>query len=127
MPWTNRLAGSRVMKAIHFVFSALFLYFAYIQLNDPDPLYWIVIYTGTAAVAFAKGLGRSSEFWTIILIGVAAAGMIVATPGLVDFIASGDIAVIGDMNNAPYVEPAREFGGLLLALCLLFYYYKSWN
>ena len=121
------------MKAIHFVFSALFLYFAYIQLNlilclnDPDPLYWIVIYTGTAAVALARGLGKSSEFWTTILIGAVAAGMIVATPGLVDFIASGNIAAIGDMDNAPYVEPAREFGGLLLALGLLLYYYKSWN
>ena len=120
-------AGSRVMKAIHFVFSALFLYFAYIQLNDPDPLYWIVIYTGTAAVALARGLGKSSKFWTTILIGAVAAGMIIATPGLVDFIASGNIAAIGDMDNAPYVEPAREFGGLLLALGLLLYYYKSWN
>ncbi len=120
-------AGSRVMKAIHFVFSALFLYFAYIQLNDPDPLYWIVIYTGTAAVALARGLGKSSKFWTTILIGAVAAGMIVATPGLVDFIAAGNIAAIGDMDNAPYVEPAREFGGLLLALGLLLYYYKSWN
>ena len=115
------------MKAIHFVFSALFLYFAYIQLNDPDPLYWIVIYTGTAAVALAMGLGKSSEFWTTILIGAVAAGMIVATPGLVDFIASGNIAAIGDMDNAPFVKPAREFGGLLLALGLLLYYYKSWN
>ena len=52
------------MKALHFILAALFLYIAYIQLNDPDPLYWIIIYAGTAAIALAKGLGRSSEFWT---------------------------------------------------------------
>ena len=121
-------AGSRVMKAIHFVFSALFLYFAYIQLNDPDPLYWIVIYTGTAAVALARGLGKSSEFWTTILIGAVAAGMIVATPGLVDFIASGNITAIGDMDNAPYVEPASRiwWDYYSLSVCC-FIITKSWN
>ena len=111
------------MKALHFIFAALFLYMAYIQLNDPDPLYWIIIYVGTAAIALAKGLGVSSDFWTTILIGAAAAGMIIATPSLVEFIASGDLAAIGDMRRAPYVEPAREFGGLLLAFGLLLYYY----
>lgn len=115
------------MKALHFLLAALFLYIAYIQLNDPDPLYWIIIYAGTAAIALAKGLGRSSEFWTTILIGAAAAGMITATPALVEFIAAGDFAAIGDMDRAPYVEPAREFGGLLLALSLLLYYYKNSN
>ena len=112
------------MKAIHFVFGAIFLYMAFIQLNDPDPLYWLAVYVGTAAVALGKGLGRSSEFWTTVLIGATAAGMIVATPGLVDFIGAGDFAAIGDMDNAPYVEPAREFGGLLIAFVFLLYSYK---
>ena len=112
------------MKAIFLVFGALFLYMAYIQLNDPDPLYWIVVYVGTAAIAFARWRGISSDFWTSILIGATAAGMIIATPGLVDFIAAGDFSVIGDMSNAPHVEPAREFGGLLIAFCFLLYSYK---
>lgn len=115
------------MKAIYAVIGALFLYIVYIQFNDPDPFYWIVVYAGTAAVAFAGLLGKSSEFWTTILIGAVAAGMIVATPGLVDFIAAGDIAVIGDMNNAPNVEPAREFGGLFIAFSFLLYCYKTRN
>ena len=110
------------MKAVHFILAAFFLYMAYLQFNDPDPLYWLIVYAGTAAIALAKGLGRSSDFWTTILIGATAAGMIIATPSLVEFIAAGDFAAIGDMDRAPYVEPAREFGGLLLALILLLYY-----
>ena len=109
------------MKAIKLGLSALFVYMVYIQLNDPDPLYWIVVYGGVAAVTFGHVLGKSSDFWTTILIGATAAGMIVATPGLVDFIAAGDVAAIGDMGNAPYVEPAREFGGLLIAFVVLLF------
>lgn len=113
------------MKLVNAMLGVLFLYMAYIQLNDPDPLYWIVVYAGTGAVAFAKSLGKSSEFWTAILIGAAAAGMIVAAPGVIDFVAEGDIAVIGDMSNAPYVEAAREFGGLLIAFVFLLYSFKT--
>ncbi|MDH3747546.1 MAG: transmembrane 220 family protein [Gammaproteobacteria bacterium] len=112
------------MKALHFILAALFLYMAYLQFNDPDPLYWIIIYAGTAAIALAMGLDRSSDFWTTILIGATAAGMIITTPSVAEFIAAGDFTAIGDMDRAPYVEPAREFGGLLLALVLLLYYYK---
>lgn len=107
------------------IVGALFLYMAYIQFNDPDPLYWIVVYSGTAAVALARGLGKSSEFWTVILVGAVAAGMIVAAPGFVEFMAAGDVAAMGDMNNASYVEPAREFGGLLIAFGFLLYSYGS--
>ncbi|MGI9234075.1 MAG: transmembrane 220 family protein [Woeseiaceae bacterium] len=113
------------MKAIYIIFGVLFLYMAYIQFDDPDPLYWIVVYAGTAAVAFAKWRGTSSEFWTTILIGAVAAGMIVAAPGLVDFIAAGELAAIGDMANASYVEPAREFGGLLIAFGFLLFCYAT--
>ena len=112
------------MKALHVIPAALFLGIAYIQLNDPDPLYWIIVYGGTATTAFARALGKSSDFWTTILIGAVAAGMVIATPSLVEFIAAGEFAAIGDMDRAPYIESAREFGGLLLALSLLLYYYK---
>lgn len=115
------------MKAVFVLLGMLFLYMAYIQLNDPDPLYWIAIYAGTAAIAFARYAGRNSEFWTTILLGAAAGGMIIAAPGLMEFVAAGDVAAIGDMQNASYVEPAREFGGLLIALGFLLYCYKTRN
>ena len=115
------------MKAFHVALGGLFLYMAYIQLNDPDPWYWILVYAGTAAIAFARSAGKNSEFWTTILLGAVGGGMVVAAPGLADFIAAGDIGVIGDMQNAPYVEPAREFGGLLIALGSLIFCYKTRN
>jgi hypothetical protein len=38
------------VKVLHYVLAALFLYIAALQFNDPDPLYWIIVYVGTAAV-----------------------------------------------------------------------------
>ncbi len=113
------------MRTIHFAVCALFLTIAYVQLNDPDPLYWIVVYVGTAAVACGRGFGRHSRFWTTVLIGAASAGMVVAAPSLFEFITSGDIAELGNMDHAHYIEPAREFGGLSLALGFLLYSYKT--
>lgn len=102
-------------------FGVLFAYMAWIQLNDPDPLYWIAVYSGSALVAVAAAFGRSSGFWTAILLGAVAAGMIIAAPGVLDYFAAGEFANIGDMANASYVEPAREFGGLLIAFAFLIY------
>lgn len=110
-----------IVKAVFAALGALFLYMAYIQLNDPDPLYWILIYSGAAAIAFAKSAGKDSQFWTTILIGAVGGGMVIASPGFIEFVAAGDFAVIGDMKNAPYVEAAREFGGLLIAFVFLLF------
>ena len=113
------------MKALYILLTALFLYMVTIQFNDPDPLYWAVVYGGVAAVTLAQALGKRSEFWITVLIGATVAGMIIAAPGFFEFVAAGDIAAMGDMQNAGYVEPAREFGGLLIALAALVYCYKA--
>jgi hypothetical protein len=51
--------------------------------------------------------------------------LIIAVPALVEFLSAGDFAAINDMAKASYVEPTREFGGLLFALALLLYYFKD--
>jgi len=113
-----------LVKYIHFVIAALFFYIAALQLNDPDPLYWVAMYSGTAMIAVSKGFGRFSEFWAAVAIGAALAGLMVAAPAVVEFVSAGDFSAIGDMESANYVEPTREFGGLLIALVLLVYYLK---
>lgn len=82
-------------------------------------MYWIPVYSGTAMVAIAKGLGKSSLFWNALLIGGIAAGLLIAAPGVADYLTSGDLSLTGDMARASHIEPAREFGGLLLALALV--------
>jgi hypothetical protein len=52
-----------------------------------------------------------------IATGMILSGLLIAAPGFLDYLDSGNYgAITGEMmDNVPYVESAREFGGLLLA------------
>ncbi len=98
---------------------------ALLQFNDPDPLYWVWVYGGTAVVAVAKCLGRSSPFWNVLLLGAALSGMVIALPSLLEYLRDGDWASIaGSMESNAHAEPVREFLGLLLAAALLCWYQR---
>lgn len=114
------------MRALNFVFAAVFAVMAGLQFNDPDPVYWVAVYGGTALVALGKALGRYSEFWAAIAIGGVVAGLIFAVPGVLNFIEYGSIdELLGGTTAAKaYVESTREFGGLLIALIVLASYVK---
>ena len=108
------------MKAFNFVVAAVFLVFAAIQLNDPDPLYWIGVYAGTAGVALARAFGRQSRFWTGACVGAVAAGIVTTAPAFGQFLGSGQpMSLLGAMSGGDYIENSREFLGLALALAVL--------
>lgn len=102
------------------------MFMAVIQLNDPDPLYWIVVYVFVGVVPAAKVFGLQSAKLTWVASGMVAAGLLVAMPGFIDYLSSGDFASIGGemMIDKPYVESAREFGGLLIAAFTLLIYQR---
>lgn len=115
-----------MLRILNFVLAAVFFAMAGLQFNDPDPIYWVAVYSGTALVALGKALGRFSEFWAAITIGAVLAGMIYAIPGVLNFIDFGSFDELpGKMTaSKPYVESTREFGGLLIALIVLASYVK---
>ena len=111
------------MKRWSFAAAAVFGVFAGIQFNDPDPLYWILVYAGTAVIALAYGLGRHSRFWTGVCVGAVVAGMFSTAPGFGEYLTSGNVgSLFGEMTGGHYVEDSREFLGLVLALILLVTY-----
>lgn len=55
------------MKILNLVLAALFIIFAFVQLNDPDPVLWIFIY-GVMAVACV--LAAFSAYYPMILAGL---------------------------------------------------------
>ncbi len=113
------------MRNLNFLVGAVLFLFAALQFNDPDPIYWVIVYSGAAFVAIWKGLGRYSEFWTAVVIGAVAAGMLTATPGFFDYLNTGNFnSIFGDMQGPAYIEPTREFLGLLMAMGVLVYYVK---
>jgi Transmembrane family 220, helix len=114
------------MRFLDYVFAVMFLAMAGLQFNDPDPIYWVAVYGGAALVALSRALGRYSEFWAAITIGAAVAGLLMAIPGVLNFIDFGSFSeLFGDMHaSKPYIESTREFGGLMLVLIVLASYVK---
>ncbi len=109
-----------MLKYVFVAGSILFAYVAYLQINDPDPLYWIPVYLGVSAVAMAAAFGRVNRLWTGLAAGAILAGLLITMPGFVDYLQAGDLDIIfADMSSQPYVEEAREFLGLTLALGLV--------
>ena len=100
--------------------AALFLVIAALQLNDPDPIYWVLVYGGTAMIAFAQGLGSHSRFWTGACIGAVATGIISTAPAFGDYLTSENFSsIFNGMGSRDYIENSREFLGLVLAFVLL--------
>ena len=105
-----------IMKYVHIPAALLFLVMAAIQLNDPDPLYWVIVYTASAMVAGTKFIGKKYSTLTAVTFGMVLAGMLISVTGAIDYLTASDFASITNKMSAekPYIESAREFGGLLI-------------
>lgn len=102
-------------KIFSVIFTFLFLWAAYLQYNDPDPLLWYAIY-GLAALASVLFL--LNRLPLVVVVGLAFGylmGSYVFWPEKYEGFAIGG----GDIDN---IEWARESVGLLInAMIMLFY------
>ena len=112
------------MRILDLFLAVLFLTMAILQFNDPDPVYWIAVYGGTALLVLGRAFARFSEFWAAVTIGGVVAGIINAVPGGFNFFQHGELGdIFGSMRaGKPYVESMREFGGLLMSFAVLVIY-----
>jgi hypothetical protein len=125
------MAQSRfsIEKLINWLICAIFFLFAYVQLNDPDPYVWVMVY-GLVAILFAV-----SNFVNIpkIIIKVFILTLLLFAFYHAEFfyewlLSDDKSELFGDMIYAkPYVEGTREFMGLLIAIGALIYLLKRAN
>ena len=110
-----------MFKLFHALSTLLFFTMAAIQLNDPDPLYWVVVYMAGALVSGGLCFGSRLETLSKVTIGMVVAGLLISGPGVIDYFTAEDYSSIyGSMSGAkPYVESAREFGGLFIVAIYL--------
>jgi Transmembrane family 220, helix len=117
------------MRIVNFLFAAMFLLFAFVQLNDPDPVIWILIY-GAMAVLSVMAI---FEFYPRkILIGLLVlflAYSLVYIPGVLEWLRQDNKSDLFDdvakMQHL-YIEEAREFLGLIICVTILvFYLFRS--
>lgn len=117
------------MKILKITFAVLFFVFALVQLNDPDPLVWLIVYGAMVVVSVMSVFRR----YPVRVMTVMAAGYLILTvmhfDGFTDWLASPDRRLLFDdlaKMQFPYIEEAREFLGLLICLfVLIFYFYLS--
>ena len=107
--------------------SAFFLSMGALQLNDPDPLYWVTVYAMTALIPHGRLLQPhyASLFW--ITVGMVFAGLLQSYSGFIDFVTAGDLGLLTApmTDKLPAIEYAREFLGLLFSVACLVGYRKS--
>ena len=112
------------MKILNIVLVIIFVLFAAVQYNDPDPYIWIPIYLFPAAVCFYAAKGKYNK--TYILIGLIPITlfMLAYIPDFIDWIKMGEPSIVETMKaEKPYVELTREFGGLVICVVVLVFQY----
>lgn len=103
------------MKNISLFFSILFIVFAIVQYNNPDPLFWVSLYLLPAIVCFLSYANRPNKMaYIALLIGYATAAIMLFPDRFEG---------IGEQMKAdqPWIEEARESLGMgIVAIAMLF-------
>ncbi len=104
-------ASSTGWRRTNYVMTGIFLLSAVVQLNDPDPLLWTLLYLVAAGVTFVEA--RRGAPWSVTLVlalGTLVWGLGIASRvlGVVPF---GDMFLAFEMRDAG-IEESREMYGL---------------
>ena len=107
----------------------VFTLFAVIQLNDPDPLLWVVIYGLVAIAALLAQFAPQLPLSTPILVYqiVLSVYALFYLPSLFEyFVQPNKIELVGQMKaESPWIEGTREMLGLVIAVVALHFLKSS--
>ena len=107
-------------KLSYILFAVSFALFAYLNLNDPDPLQWVSAYVGTAVLFGLAAAGRGDRRFSGGLAIALGVWMLTMAGGMVDWMHAGFPSITEEMQaTAPHIEVVREFLGLLIAVVAL--------
>jgi hypothetical protein len=113
-------------KLVHIVLSLLFLVFAIIQLNDPDPIQWFLLYFLVAGLFLYSNYKNVSKILLLVLTVAYTVYSLWYFSYFMDWVQiDHKEELFGKMvYEKPYLEGTREFLGLLIAAGGLFFLYK---
>lgn len=117
-----------MLKFLHVFLVALLVYIAWLQLNDPDPLFWVTLYLLAATAPLLALINRPLRIHRYLL-GIASgfclAGFAMVLSGASVYLQHLEDSLIQDMSaEKPYIEETRELLGALIALLIIACY--SW-
>jgi hypothetical protein len=114
------------MKIASSILGLMFLTFALVQINDPDPLLWIAIYGAMVTLSVMAFFNKYSK---VLMIGLAIGYCIYAAlllTSAITWLQSADRSLLFDdiaKMQFPYIEETREFLGLAICIITLMVYY----
>jgi hypothetical protein len=109
------------MKTFNYIFGGLFILFALLQINDPDPYLWIPIYGYAALISILNAKNKYDGFANyalIIFCILYGAKLLLEQDGVVSWYEQHDAENLVQSMKAtkPWIENTREFGGLLIII-----------
>ena len=120
------------MKIFNLIFCILFIFFAALQYNDPDPYLWIPVYIYAAILCWQafKGKYYTGAYLTGVGIYLVYAVYLFFTKdGVMDWAVKHNAENLVETMKAekPWIEDTREFGGLLILIIVLLvnYFYAK--
>lgn len=116
------------MRFVNIFLALMFLSFAALQINDPDPLLWILIYGAMVVICGMAAFGIYNKRVMIILAICYLVYCVVLWPGVSEWLSQENKSVLFDdvmKMEFPYIEESREFLGLAICLLVLAFYLLS--
>lgn len=110
------------MKILNLILAVLFVVFAFVQINDPDPVIWILIYGAMAVLCILAAFGYYYFFVQTGLLIIFIGYSFVFFSGVLEWLRSEDKSMLFDdiaKMQYPYIEESREFLGLLICMLVL--------
>lgn len=110
------------MRIVNFILAAMFLVFAFVQINDPDPVIWILVYGAMAVLCIMAIFEFYPRKFIIGLLALLVIYSFVYVPGVIEWLKQDDKVLLFDdlaKMQHPYIEQAREFLGLFICIVVL--------
>jgi Transmembrane family 220, helix len=112
------------MKIFNLLFCIIFIFFAALQYNDPDPYVWMPIYLYAAVLCWQAFRGKyypRAYIIGILVYFVYALYLFFTADGVLEWLNKHDAQnIAGSMKaDKPWIEQTREFFGLVILICVL--------
>lgn len=118
------------MRVFNLVLAVMFVIFAFLQVNDPDPLIWIAIYGLMAAACVLAAFNVYMPKALAVLMVILIAYGISYYPGVSEWLSRDNKSLLFDdiaKMQYPYIEESREFLGLLICVAVLAMHLVRWK
>ena len=114
------------MKITNLILAIVFLLFAIVQYNDPDPWLWIGLYSFIAIISGLAAFGKYNRYVIAFGIGFCVSYLLVLLPDFIAWLQGGAESIVESMKaEKPHIELTREFLGLFICLAVLIFHWKS--